>query len=74
VPKRGLEPVDVTHSGNKQLRNPVTPGGAESGAVGAENTSIDPDLARVIEAWPKLPTAIRSAISVMINTKASEPE
>jgi hypothetical protein len=36
--------------------------GAESGAVGAQNTPIDPDLAEVIRAWPTLPEATRAGI------------
>jgi hypothetical protein len=42
-------------------------GGAESGPVGAENAPIDADLARVIEAWDSLPTALRAAILAMID-------
>jgi len=33
-------------------------GAAESGAVGAESSCIDPDLQAVIDAWPTLPAAI----------------
>jgi len=50
VGRRGLEPIDVTHSGNKQLRNPATPGGAESAALAAENAPIDLQLAQMSDA------------------------
>jgi len=37
-------------------------GGAESGAL----VGIDEDLARIVEAWPHLPGAVREAIGVMV--------
>jgi len=44
--------------------------GAESGALGARKPAFDaladPDLARLIEAWPTLPDAIRRAIVAMV--------
>jgi len=39
---------------------------AAGAAVGSENTPIDPDLAAVVDAWPKLPEAIRAGILAMI--------
>lgn len=41
-------------------------GGAESGALTLGNLSIDPALAALIDAWPKLPEAIRAGILAMI--------
>ena len=41
-------------------------GGAESGALGAQNGPIGPDLAVVVEAWPGLPEAIKVGILAMI--------
>ena len=41
-------------------------GGAESGAVAAENTPIDPDLALIINAWPDLPRGVRTDILAMV--------
>jgi len=32
----------------------------------AHETQIDPDLARLIDAWPTLPTAIRDGILAMV--------
>ena len=43
-------------------------GGAESGALDAENLVTDPDLAAVIAAWPTLSEANRTAILAIINT------
>lgn len=37
-------------------------GGAESGAVSSKTAPIDPDLARIIDAWPTLPETTRVAI------------
>jgi hypothetical protein len=41
-------------------------GGAESGALGVRGRPIDPELAAVVDAWPTLPAATRSAILAMI--------
>jgi len=43
--------------------NPV-PGGAENGAL----ISIDPALASIIDAWAKLPDAMKAGILAMIRT------
>jgi len=41
-------------------------GGAECGARDARKAEFSPDLAAVVEAWPKLPEAIRAGILAMI--------
>ena len=58
-------PVKVNHS---------KPGGAESGALGAENGpdsgapgSAGPELQAIIRAWPTLPADVRAAILAMVN-------
>ena len=38
----------------------------ESGTVDGEKAHIAPDLAKVIEAWPQLPEAVRSAILTLV--------
>jgi hypothetical protein len=40
--------------------------GAESGALDAPNGPCDPDLAEVAQAWPTLPTALRTGILAMV--------
>jgi len=46
--------------------------GAESGALGVQqpafDVSADFNLARLIEAWPTLPDAIKSVIAAMVAT------
>jgi hypothetical protein len=45
----------------------VTPqGGAQSGALPGDSTPIDPRLAAIIDAWPRLPDAIKSGILAII--------
>jgi hypothetical protein len=34
----------------------------------ARETQIDPDLARIVEAWPGLPEAIRRAVLALIGS------
>jgi hypothetical protein len=41
-------------------------GGAESGALGVENTPVDAQLASVVEVWPKLSEPIKAGILAMI--------
>ena len=41
--------------------------GAESGAVADEIGPIDPDLRRIIEAWPRLSEKVKSATLAMID-------
>ena len=40
--------------------------GAESGALDAENGPKDPDLGAIIDAWPRLPDAIKTGILAII--------
>lgn len=41
-------------------------GGAESGALGAREAPLDPQLAAVARAWPTLPEPIKAGILAMI--------
>lgn len=60
----GLEHLTKTPG---KRSNPET-GGAESGAVADEIGPIDPDLQRIVEAWPRLPETIRSTIMGLFET------
>jgi hypothetical protein len=40
--------------------------GAESGALGAQEATLDPDLAAVVDAWPALPGTIKAGILAII--------
>jgi hypothetical protein len=39
----------------------------KSGTVDGEKAPSDPDLAKIVAAWPRLPDAVRSAIPVIVN-------
>jgi hypothetical protein len=52
----GSEPIGATCKPAKVLRESAQGSGAESGAV------FDPDLARLVDIWPKLPDHVRRAI------------
>jgi hypothetical protein len=71
--------------GGKGLEHPADPprktpipqgGGAESGARGAPEAvagggaADDPDLRRVVEAWPALPPAVRAGVVAMVRASA----
>ena len=62
MPPQGLE-----QSENSPRRVQVSDtAGAKFGAVDRENAPITPDLETVIEAWPTLPPAIRTAILAIV--------
>ena len=65
----GLEPGRKTP---EKTRIPES-SGAESGAVGGEIVPIDPDLQRIIEAWPRLTDAARADILAMVNAANRTP-
>jgi len=65
-PPRGLEQDTVTACDSNDLANPPIPSAAECAALSVETPRIDPDLARVVEAWPDLPEAVRAGITAMI--------
>jgi hypothetical protein len=58
----GIEPHQYS---SENSTNPAE-GGAKSGALAPENPAIDPTLAAVIDAWAKLPEAIRAGILAMV--------
>lgn len=62
----GLEPQSVTCSNDKHLREAGNESAAESGAVHRQTGPEDPDLARIIDAWPDLPEAVRVGIMAMV--------
>jgi hypothetical protein len=43
-------------------------GGAKSGALATQTDPIDPDLSRILAAWPLLPAPIRAAILALVGT------
>ena len=43
-------------------------GGAKGGALAPEKPAIDPALASIIDAWAKLPDAMKAGILAMIRT------
>jgi len=62
VPPRG-NAHPVKSSGNRRASDSQR---AKSSATEPETVPIAPDLATVVEAWPKLPQAIRAGILAMI--------
>ncbi len=62
------------HYENRGSPSAQNQGGAESGAVRDKTPHIDVELAKVIEAWPRLPDAIKRAILAMVNACSSDDE
>jgi hypothetical protein len=44
----------------------------ESGTVESENTPLDPDLAKIVAAWPQLPEAVRSALLAIVRNAPAQ--
>jgi hypothetical protein len=42
------------------------------GAIGDESALIDPDLAAVIDAWPRLPKKVKAGIVAMVKAAGRE--
>jgi hypothetical protein len=63
-PRQGSEQVHYD-TGKSQG---ATGGGAKSGADSTAPSPADPDLARIVAAWPALPEPIRRAILALIET------
>jgi hypothetical protein len=62
----GFEPVSVTPNHTNSLPKSGSEGAAYSGAFSTANPQIDPDLAKIIEAWRTLPEPIRRAMLALI--------
>ena len=63
----GFELDDVTPSTPRDLGQLSIVRAAESGALAAGSPPIDPEMVRVIEAWPSLSAAIRAGVLAMID-------
>ena len=62
VEDRGLEPV--RYSPGETAVSPQ--GGAQCGAVDAENSPLDPQLQLLIERWPNLSKAVQQQIVLLL--------
>ena len=50
----------------------VPQSGAKSGALSAENGSIDPDLEAIVKCWPNLPDPVKANIMAMVTAAKAE--
>jgi hypothetical protein len=64
----GFEHDATSTNNDSKMRNPAIKGAANSGAVVTGDPPSDPDLARLIEAWPRLPEGGRAAILAMVRS------
>jgi hypothetical protein len=70
----GLEPGCVTGSNDKGLRQSLEGGAAKCAANRDQNRPSDPHLTLIIDAWPKLPEAVKAGIMAMVKASAGEGE
>jgi len=63
--------MGIEHPANSIEKMAVSAiGGAKSGALDTQKLPSDPNLARIIDAWPALPEPIRTAILALVGTAA----
>ncbi len=62
APPARLERTEQSQGKTAVLKN----GGARGGAVGVENTPLDPDLQAIIDAWQTLPESVKADILAMV--------
>ena len=60
-------PTSTTNSNGNDLAEAASTGGAESGASGPQPTQFDPDLAAIIQAWPRLTDAQRKTLMSVVS-------
>ena len=81
VRSRGVEPPDVTHCTDKDLRNPPGEGGAECGALSADSgpaapvlasPDLPPDVAELARRLAALPEAVRAGIVAVIKAAGGQ--
>jgi hypothetical protein len=68
--REGTELIEKT----PQKQGVADEGGAESGALGAENRPEDPDLGAVVDAWATLPETIKAGILAMVRAAGDGSE
>jgi hypothetical protein len=69
LPSRGLEAERIEPlASSSQKQGYPNIGGAESGALGADNSPADPNLTLIVETWPILTDAIKAGILAMVLT------
>ena len=68
LPPRGLETNNVKNNDAKGLGQEESLSAAKSDAFLTKNPEIEPDLAKIMEAWPTLPGHIRKAILALVET------
>ena len=66
IPEVGLEPGQET----PEKTTVSEAGGAECGAQRAPEGQFEPDLQRLIDAWPTLPDALKTGIAAMVEAAA----
>jgi hypothetical protein len=64
---RGIEPLTSLPQGESEQQDATTAAPALAQTL-AREMQIDPDLARVVSAWPDLPEAIRRAVLALVGT------
>jgi hypothetical protein len=73
----GFEGHAATGSQDNDLRDFEQVGAAQSGAAGfgtsSQGAATDPELGRVIEAWPRLSAEVKARVLALVTREATPP-
>jgi hypothetical protein len=65
----------IEHPSLSLSKTPVSEApSAESGAANGENTPLDPDLAKIVAAWPKLPDHVKAAVLALARSTSDSEQ
>ncbi len=73
-----MEPMRFEHPSRTAPKTPISENlcetGTESGTPSVKNTPSDPDWAKIVTAWPKLPEHIKAAVLALVRSTSDKEQ
>lgn len=66
----GFDGVAVSGCDDTDLQSPTNSCEAESEAVASNSAGVDPELARIVAAWPTLPHDVKAGILALVDARS----